>query len=283
MSASQRARAAVPVAQRSVVPTVRGVSAGVAVLIAVGFTLLGLVIDAARGTELTKVFGLFYFLGCLVAVLAVRHKAIFTTMVQPPLILFVAVPLAYQYFTKGGGTSIKDVLLNVAIPLVNRFPWMLVATLTALVIGGARLYLAHHKSGVSSARSRRPRVAPSRGTRGTARPGARSAAPTSRAARSSRAAAPVATATRAEDRFRTPVTPPPATGPRPVAQPQTRSRRTPPPRVTPPRVTRTEPAATDYRPQHTRSAPVLRSRSDVPAHPAPQVRYRRREQPPYDR
>lgn len=250
-----------PLAQRSVVPTTRGVSAGVAVLIAVGCTLLGVVIDAARGTELTKVFGLLYFIGCVAAVAAVRNKALFTAMVQPPLILFVAVPLAYQFFTDGGGTSTKDVLLNVAIPLVNRFPWMLMATLATLAIGGVRLYLSHHSSSAAPARSRKASTAPARKN---SRSAPRGVAPRSRAAE------PATTAIRT-----------PQTGPRAVPQPPVRSRRTPPP--PPPRVTRTEPAPRDARPQHTRAAPVMQSRSDVPAHPIPQVRYRRREQPPFDR
>lgn len=130
-----------PAAQSSVLPAVRGVSAPVAVLIAVACTIAGFLVDAAGGgSELTLVFSGAYVLGCLLAVLAVRYRGLFTTMVLPPLLLFASVPLAYQFLTAGGSTSIKDILLNLAIPLVNRFPAMLLGTVLALAVGGLRIW-----------------------------------------------------------------------------------------------------------------------------------------------
>lgn len=132
----------VPAPRRSIVSTVPGVPAWGAVLIAVGFTIVGFLIDAARGSELTRAFGVFYLCGCVVALCAVRYRGLFTAVVQPPLLLFVAVPLVYQYFIGGSGTSVKDVLLNVVIPLVNRFPLMLLATVVSVALGAMRVYLA---------------------------------------------------------------------------------------------------------------------------------------------
>ncbi|MFD4291852.1 DUF6542 domain-containing protein [Rhodococcus sp. NPDC058505] len=154
MSATQRARSGVPLAQRSALPTLPGVPAWGAVLIAAASALLGIVIDAVRGSELTATFSVFFFLGCLAAVLAVRNRGLFTAMIQPPLILVVAVPLAYQQFTPGGG-GIKDLLFNVAIPLVNRFPLMLTTTLVVLAVGAGRMYIRHQAAGVVARPARR--------------------------------------------------------------------------------------------------------------------------------
>ncbi|MDJ0392265.1 hypothetical protein QMK17_02825 [Rhodococcus sp. G-MC3] len=161
MSTSQRARSGVPLDQRSALASVPGVPAWGAVAIAVGASFLGFVIDAARGTELTIAFACFYIIGVVAAAVLVRYRGLFTAMVQAPLILFAAVPLSYQYFTENPGTSLKDILLNVAIPLVNRFPLMLLATLLAVAIGAARVFLkrqASHTPASSGKRSVRERA-----------------------------------------------------------------------------------------------------------------------------
>ncbi|HEY5853344.1 MAG TPA: DUF6542 domain-containing protein [Aldersonia sp.] len=132
-----------------------------AVLIAAGFTFIGFLIDAARGTELTRAFAVFYLCGCVVALCAVRYRGMFTAVVQPPLLLFVAVPLAYQFFTGDSGSSIRDVLLNSAIELVNRFPLMLLATVVSVALGALRVYLA--RRGPAVAAPGQPRVTRSGG------------------------------------------------------------------------------------------------------------------------
>ncbi len=64
-----------------------------AILLAVTFTAVGFAYDAGAGNgELGAVFATFYVLGCLLAVLLVQRAGLFTAMIQPPLILFVAVP-----------------------------------------------------------------------------------------------------------------------------------------------------------------------------------------------
>ncbi|MFD1811413.1 DUF6542 domain-containing protein [Rhodococcus gannanensis] len=166
MSGTQRARSGVPLARRSALPTIPGVPAWGAVAIAAVAMLLGFLIDAVRGTELTSAFSVFYFLGCLAAVLAVRNRGLFTAMVQPPLLLVVAVPLAYQFFSPGGA-GLKDLAFNVAIPLVNRFPLMALTTATVVVIGAARMYIRRQAGAVArqarkSGSSRRPGASQSR-------------------------------------------------------------------------------------------------------------------------
>ncbi|WP_407445593.1 DUF6542 domain-containing protein [Rhodococcus sp. (in: high G+C Gram-positive bacteria)] len=155
MSATQRARSAVPLDTRSLISTVPGVPWWGALAIAAGSTAVGILIDAARGNELTSAFTAFYVLGCIAAVVAVRHRGLFTAMAQPPLLLMVAVPLGQEIISTGSSSGLKDLLLNVAYPLVNRFPAMLLATVVALLIGGFRIYAAQQSAG--GARSRAPR------------------------------------------------------------------------------------------------------------------------------
>ncbi|MGI5216347.1 DUF6542 domain-containing protein [Nocardia sp. CA-290969] len=140
MAASQRVNSRVPAPQRSLLPTVPGVPAYAAVLIAVACTFVGFLIDALGDVaDLTGTFSAFYILGCLAAAAAVRFRGLFTTMVLPPLLLFVAVPIAYRQLTGSSTASLKDILLNLAIPLVHRFPPMMLATVLVLIIAGIRI------------------------------------------------------------------------------------------------------------------------------------------------
>ena len=72
--------------------------------------------------------------------LAVRQSGIFTAVIQPPLILFVAVPTAYFLFHGGQLTGIKDTLINFGYPLIERFPLMFFTSAAVLLIGMARWY-----------------------------------------------------------------------------------------------------------------------------------------------
>lgn len=129
----------VPLADRSVVASKRGVPWWGAVLGAFVMTGIGIAIDLSRGNTLTRVFLVFYVLGCLAAVLAVAHRGIFAAMVQPPLILAITVPLVVRALgtsTKGG---LKDEVITLALPLVNGFPTMALTTLATVGLGIARI------------------------------------------------------------------------------------------------------------------------------------------------
>ena len=103
--------------------------------------LLGIAIDAGSGDrELTFLFAAFYVIGCVAAVLAVRQSGIFTAVVQPPLILFIAVPTAYFLFHRAEIAGIKDVLINCGYPLIERFLLMFTTSVVVLLIGMARWY-----------------------------------------------------------------------------------------------------------------------------------------------
>jgi hypothetical protein len=112
-----------------------------ALLIAVTATAVGSGIDAGSGhKELTHVFAVFYIAGCVAAVLAVRQEGVFTAMIQPPLILFFAVPGAYWLFHGRKVAHLKDLLINCGYPLIERFPLMLGTAGGVLLIGLIRWY-----------------------------------------------------------------------------------------------------------------------------------------------
>jgi hypothetical protein len=129
--------------QRSAFPHRVGVPSWGAVLIALTGTLVGLAIDAASGNrELGAAFASCFALGCIVAVLAVRQSGIFTAVVQPPLLLFVAVPLAYFLFHSSAFGGLKDIAINCGYPLIERFPLMLFTSAAVLLLGMTRWFLA---------------------------------------------------------------------------------------------------------------------------------------------
>jgi hypothetical protein len=134
--------------RRSAFPHRAGVPPWGAVLIALSGTLIGLAIDAASGNgELGAPFATFFALGCIVAVLAVRQSGIFTAVVQPPLLLFVAVPLAYFLFHSSAFGGLKDIAISCVYPLIERFPLMLFTSAAVLLIGMTRWFLAMSPAG----------------------------------------------------------------------------------------------------------------------------------------
>ncbi|WP_197505090.1 DUF6542 domain-containing protein [Mycobacterium sp. 1245499.0] len=139
---AQRASSTVADGHRSILPNIPGVPWYAALLIAVTATAIGYGIDAGH-KELTHVFAGFYIAGCVAAVLAVRQDGIFTTIIQPPLILFGAVPGAYWLFHDAKVGRLKDLLINCGYPLIERFPLMLGTAGGVLAIGLARWYFGN--------------------------------------------------------------------------------------------------------------------------------------------
>ncbi|MEU6564901.1 DUF6542 domain-containing protein [Nocardia nova] len=289
MAATQRERSDVPASHLSIVPSVPGVPAGAAVLIAVACTFIGFFIDSGSSNkELTHVFAAFYLIGCLIAACVVRYRGLFTTMVTPPLLLFIAVPLAYQQLTGHSSTSVKDILLNLAIPLVNRFPTMAVVTVLVLCVGALRVWLHRNadtaprpvraRGGDSwnprSDRARRSRSAAG-GTDETLRGSSRTRKRGTDTPKSSKRGE---TTKRAATATKRAAEPEPARAGRRAAAGKVAER---PPRVSPgasyPRAgerTRTAERTRVAEPQPRRGRP--QPSNDVPPHPRPNVRYRDR-------
>ncbi len=137
---------------RSIHPNIPGVPWWAAILIATTATAVGYAIDAGLGhKELTNIFAGCYIAGCLAAVLAVRQSGVFTAVIQPPLILFCAVPGAYWLFHGGNIDKIKDLLINCGYPLIERFPLMLGTAGGVLLVGLIRWYFGMtHRTGVAA-------------------------------------------------------------------------------------------------------------------------------------
>ena len=136
---------------RSIIPGIPGVPWWAAVVIAVTGVSVGFAFDAGSGKELTTVFSGLYVAGCVAALLAVRQSGIFTAVIQPPLILFCAVPGAYFLFHGAKFTGIKDLLINCGYPLIERFPLMLFTSAGVLVLGLIRWYLGRFHTAAAEA------------------------------------------------------------------------------------------------------------------------------------
>ena len=120
-----------------------GVPSWGAVVIAAIATIVGIAFEAGSGNqELGSAFATMYVLGCIAAVLFVRQASIFTAVVQPPLLLFVAVPSAYFLLHASAFGGIKDIAINCGYPLIERFPLMLFTSAAVLLIGMIRWFLA---------------------------------------------------------------------------------------------------------------------------------------------
>jgi hypothetical protein len=128
---------------RSVLPRVPGIPWWGAVILAATASAVGFAYDAGTGEKtLSAVFSVCYVAGCVLAVLAVRQSGLFSAVIQPPLILFFAVPTAYFIFHGSNITGIKDTLINCGYPLIERFPLMFFTSVVVLLVGMGRWYLA---------------------------------------------------------------------------------------------------------------------------------------------
>ncbi|WP_235653690.1 DUF6542 domain-containing protein [Mycolicibacter icosiumassiliensis] len=137
-----REKSAVAADHRSILPSIAGLPWWSAVAVAVVASAIGVAFDAGSGDkELTIVFSALYAMGCIAAVLMVQQSAVFTTVVQPPLILFIGVPSAYWLLRGGGFPGLKAIVINCGYPLIERFPLMLFTAAAVLLIGMLRWYL----------------------------------------------------------------------------------------------------------------------------------------------
>jgi len=140
--ATQREKSAVAADHRSILPNAAGVPWWGAVAVASVATAIGIAFEAGSGgKELSAVFAALYVMGCVAAVLTVQQSAVFTAVIQPPLILFFAVPGAYWLFHGATFMGPKAIAINCGYPLIERFPLMLFTTAAVLLIGMVRWYL----------------------------------------------------------------------------------------------------------------------------------------------
>jgi hypothetical protein len=149
------------VGERSLLTTVLGIPPLAAVGLAFGFTTLGVFVDLQRIGTVGSVFQVLYFAGCVLAMTWVRRRNLFAPIVQPPLLLAVAVPAIVLLGDDSGGGS---TLLTVGAPLVNSFPTMAVTSGVVLTLGLFRFFVQRER--------RAPRVDDRPARTGDARTGA---------------------------------------------------------------------------------------------------------------
>ncbi|KAF0969061.1 hypothetical protein BPODLACK_02294 [Gordonia sp. YY1] len=138
----QRLQTAVPLDQQSVLPTVRGVPWWGAVLLATGITALGAAIDAGSNDSLGGIYKFCYLVGCVLAALAVRRRALFTAAAQPPLIaFFVSIVTLYGLNSEQASSGLKSLIFKVLLPIAADFPWMLTVFLVTLAMVLVRWFL----------------------------------------------------------------------------------------------------------------------------------------------
>ena len=142
MPSPQRLQTAVPLDQQSVLPAVRGVPWWGAVLLGTGITGLGAAIDAGSNDSLGSIYKFCYLVGCVIAALAVRRRALFTAAAQPPLIaFFVSIVTLYGLNSEQTSSGLKSLIVNVLLPIAADFPWMLTTFLVTLALVLARWFL----------------------------------------------------------------------------------------------------------------------------------------------
>jgi hypothetical protein len=135
----------------SVLPQLPGIPWWGATVLALVLTLIGVLIDKAGSTEPAWGLRIGYFVGCGLAALAVRRRAVFTAMVQPPLVLVVILVPALKLMF---GLTVYES----AIKLVNAFPTMAIGTVIAVIIGVVRLFAQPLRHRGSSGPAVRPTV-----------------------------------------------------------------------------------------------------------------------------
>lgn len=148
----------------SLFPDRAGLPWWAAVLLAAGLASAGAFVDLQRINRLGLIFQGCYFLGCLLAIVLVQRKGLFGPMVQPPLILVVAVPGVV--LLAGGvptAATFPAKALSVATPLINGFPTMAITAVLTLGVGVFRLVTQRPPPATarpSDPRARRPRRPP---------------------------------------------------------------------------------------------------------------------------
>ena len=148
--------------ERSVLPTVPGLPWYGVIAVAAVPTLIGAIIDLVRGASLGITFDILFLLGSVAAALLARRSAFFTAAVQPPLVAAVVglVTLFFASFGDNSSKGLKTVVLNMALPFANTFPWILATVIiTTLIILGRRYLLETGEpdsKADSKAKKRRP-------------------------------------------------------------------------------------------------------------------------------
>ncbi len=133
-------------ADASVLSTVRGWPSWAVILLALVLTLGGTAVDGISTGVLAWGLRIGFYLGVILAALAVRRGSIFTAMVQPPLVLIFGLVVGGMLFTNAGG------LYGTALRIIGTFPTMAIGTTAAVLIGLIRILAQPMRSGRGAVR-----------------------------------------------------------------------------------------------------------------------------------
>ena len=111
-----------------------------AVVLALGLSIVGAVIDEKANANIATIFRTTFVIGCVVAVCIVRRRNLFGPMVQPPLILVVVVPIVAVALDAKPGSKV----LVIGPDLIDNFPVMAITTGVTVVLGAIR-YLVQRR------------------------------------------------------------------------------------------------------------------------------------------
>ena len=147
-----------PMAERSVLAGVLGLPPVGAVSLATVLTAVGVFVDLMRIGSLGIVFTVCFVAGCVLAVAWVRRGGLFGPMVQPPLLVGVAVPVIVLLAgTPAPGAGLAEQLLVIGAPLVNAFPIMAWTTGAVLLLGLVRLLVQRPLHAAKASGKAKPR------------------------------------------------------------------------------------------------------------------------------
>ncbi len=131
-------------------PSGPGLTAAGAVVIAMGLGLVGGVIDVLTGPGLRSVFSVCFVAGCALAALLARRTALVATVVMPPLVyLLVTLVAAGMEATGTGSSGLNQQIVETGTSLIIHAPTLVLATLLALLVSGARVVTARKVSPAS--------------------------------------------------------------------------------------------------------------------------------------
>ncbi len=116
----------------------RGLPGWLAVLVLIVIAGIGGLIDSASGSAIRGAFNYGLILASLVAILIVKRGQMFSVVIAPPLVYFVA--SAGLLYVRTGGLHNRGKLIDAATNwVVYGFPAIAGATAVVLVIAGIRL------------------------------------------------------------------------------------------------------------------------------------------------
>jgi hypothetical protein len=115
-----------------------GLPGWLAVLVLIAIAGVGGLIDSISGTSVRGAFNIGLVVASLVAILLVRRSEMFSVVIAPPLVYFVA--SAGLLYVRTGGLHNRGKLIDAATNwIVYGFPAIAGATAVVLVIAGIRL------------------------------------------------------------------------------------------------------------------------------------------------